>query len=106
MWQCKLFLITKLRGAPCFREHFLGDPKKYCRMCTHPQALAIAKRLLKEEMVKKSMKRQYTKAIIANATHDEDNLNHQINANVMQNSSTKDCAKDSTMPNNVSSKQK
>ena len=54
--QYKLCSVTKSGGATCIREHFLGGPKKACRMCTHPQAPALAKRL-REEMVKKSTKR-------------------------------------------------
>ena len=56
-------------------------------------------------MEKKNTKRQYAKAFAANATQDEDNDSHQINANVTQTSATKDCAKDSTVPSSVSSKQ-
>ena len=65
MWQCKLCSITKLGGAPRIRENFLGGPKKAYRMCTHPQVPAVAKRL-REEMVKKSTKRQYAEAFAAN----------------------------------------
>ena len=87
MWQCKVCSITKSRGAPCIREHFLGGPKKACRMCTHPQAPTLAKHL-REEMAKKSTKRQYAEAFAAIAAQDEDNKNHQINANVTQTSAT------------------
>ena len=73
-------------------------------MSTHPQVPAVVKRL-REEMVKKSTKRQYTEAFATNATQDEGNHNHQINANVAQTSAIEDCAKDSIVPSNVSSKQ-
>ena len=104
MWQCKLCSVTKSRGAPRIREHFLGGPKKACRMCTHPQAPTVAKRL-REEIAKKSKKRQYAKAFAANAVQDEDNNSYQINANVTRTSAIEDYAKDSTVPSSVSSKQ-
>jgi hypothetical protein len=55
-WECKLCHVCKSGGAPRIREHFLGGSKKSCRMCTHPHAPAVAKRL-REEFMKKDAKR-------------------------------------------------
>lgn len=60
-WECKLCHVSKSGGAPRIREHFLGGPKKSCRVCTHPHAPAVAKRL-REEFEKKDAKRcQYAR---------------------------------------------
>ena len=55
-WECKLCHVSKSGGAPHFREHFLGGPKKSCRVCTHPHAPTVPKRL-REEFEKKDAKR-------------------------------------------------
>ena len=74
-WQCILCHASKLGGAPCLREHFLGGPRKRFT-CPHPSARVVAKHL-REEILKKEPRKHYTSFPATSTLPENHGSNHE-----------------------------